>query len=142
RETSFGTECTQHWHDLIETSGNERYCTSCEKHIIDFTKWSEQEMLEYFKSHSQPCGMFRIDQVDPSVVEIKVSFPNKLFKSIFALATLLWSYEAKSQGENKSHTVIEYKFSDCDEDSVPAGHNQNVMQSSQHTEKTETMQKA
>src|SRR6185295_10674392 len=141
RETSFGTECTREWHDLIETNGSERYCNSCDKHIIDFTKWSRDDLLEYFSEHSVSCGKFRIDQVEPSIVEIKISFPKKLFKSVFAFVTLLWVYDAKSQSTIKQGERIEFITPDCGEDSAAKEIDQRVIQNEGSIEKSQPIKK-
>ncbi len=46
-----------------------RFCRSCTRVVIDFTKMSDRELLNYFKTHSgKICGSFRQSQLDRELV--------------------------------------------------------------------------
>lgn len=57
--------CHENWHNMTPKEQG-RYCGSCEKIVIDFTKMSDKELLNYFtKAAGQPvCGHFANDQLN------------------------------------------------------------------------------
>ena len=57
--------CHENWHNMTPKEQG-RYCGSCEKIVIDFTKMSDKELLSYFtKATGQPvCGRFANDQLN------------------------------------------------------------------------------
>ncbi|MEJ1237971.1 carboxypeptidase-like regulatory domain-containing protein [Chryseolinea sp. T2] len=60
---SIENPCKENW-EAFAPQTNGRYCSSCEKTIIDFTKLSDQAVLEFFASKSaKTCGRFRADQL-------------------------------------------------------------------------------
>jgi hypothetical protein len=51
--------CSQSWNTMsVSTDG--RYCASCQKEVIDFRKFSEMEIQEWFRrhQHERTCGRF------------------------------------------------------------------------------------
>jgi len=65
---SIENPCHEDWQGMTpEAQG--RFCSACEKTVIDFSQMSDAEILQYF---SQPrtekvCGRFRSEQLSPSV---------------------------------------------------------------------------
>ena len=60
--------CHENWHNMTPKEQG-RYCGSCEKIVIDFTKMSDKELLNYFtKAAGQPvCGHFANDQLNRKI---------------------------------------------------------------------------
>lgn len=55
--------CQEKWQDFSLTSAG-GFCASCQKEVIDFTTWDEEEIKNYFKHPTQStCGRFRLDQL-------------------------------------------------------------------------------
>jgi hypothetical protein len=56
--------CSENWNTMRPEEGG-KYCDSCQKTVIDFTKQSDEEIMNYFLQYqSQPtCGRFRTSQV-------------------------------------------------------------------------------
>ena len=54
--------CGENWKEMTP-SGKGRLCARCQKQVIDFTRMSEQEIVETLASTSQPCGRFRNSQL-------------------------------------------------------------------------------
>lgn len=56
--------------NLMAKTENGRFCTTCSKEVIDFTKMSDAEVLAYFDrkkiQNDRVCGTFRVDQVSES----------------------------------------------------------------------------
>lgn len=60
--------CQENWHAMTPMEQG-RFCGSCEKIVIDFTKMSDKELLNYFtKAAGQPvCGHFSNDQLNRKI---------------------------------------------------------------------------
>lgn len=55
--------CSENW-DSFEKSERGGYCSSCQKTVIDFTKYSDHEIFEYFRNRKgDTCGRFRQGQL-------------------------------------------------------------------------------
>jgi hypothetical protein len=60
---SIPNPCREKWQDFTLTSAG-GFCASCQKEVIDFTTWDEEEIRNYFKRPAQStCGRFRLDQL-------------------------------------------------------------------------------
>jgi hypothetical protein len=90
--------CAQQWQDLTPQEGG-RFCGSCQKLVVDFTRMSDQELLRYFKDHSgKVCGSFTGLQTDRDIISREK--PKKAF-GIYSLAAsfmgILISFTSKAQ---------------------------------------------
>jgi len=62
--------CNENW-DTMPSSGNGRFCSNCQKTIIDFSHLSDQELLNYFsKPGSATCGRFHNDQLNKKILAL------------------------------------------------------------------------
>ena len=80
--------CDQRWEDMAQ-AGNDRFCLSCQKPVIDFTGWERDALVAWFKEQPDTCGMFRAEQVDPSLIamkEVDLGVRKGLFATLAALA--------------------------------------------------------
>jgi hypothetical protein len=56
--------CSQKW-DSINPYGEGRFCESCNKTVIDFTKMKNEEIISYLKNQpGKTCGYFLPHQVE------------------------------------------------------------------------------
>lgn len=60
--------CDQDWNEMKSTEKG-RYCSVCTKEVIDFTRFSSEEMQRYHANNQQMCGRFLPEQVDLSLVK-------------------------------------------------------------------------
>jgi hypothetical protein len=71
------TPCDANWQEMnaVDTG---KYCGSCEKVVVDFSKMSDNEIKDYFNINrfQKTCGRFLNTQLDRSLVA-----PNKNFYS-------------------------------------------------------------
>lgn len=57
------TPCHENWNQFTPTQKG-RFCGSCQKEVIDFTKWNEEQIKEYFISKPKStCGRFASHQL-------------------------------------------------------------------------------
>ncbi|GAB3827216.1 carboxypeptidase-like regulatory domain-containing protein [Hymenobacter jeollabukensis] len=54
--------CPTDWAQMTPVAGG-RYCTSCEKVVVDFTRMNEAEVLAWLGRHGRTCGHFRPNQL-------------------------------------------------------------------------------
>lgn len=62
-ELSIPKPCREKW-DTFPPTTQGGYCSNCQKDVIDFTKWSDQQIKDFFKKNkSKTCGRFRKSQL-------------------------------------------------------------------------------
>jgi hypothetical protein len=55
--------CTQSWDEMSPDNAG-RFCASCQKTVIDFTKFSDEELISYFQQRKHfGCGRFTEKQL-------------------------------------------------------------------------------
>ena len=57
--------CNENWNSM-SADKNGRFCTSCNKTVIDFTKMKNTEIQKYFVENSNNesiCGYYKFNQV-------------------------------------------------------------------------------
>jgi hypothetical protein len=65
--------CSEPWNKMQSIDGG-KYCGSCAKHVTDFSGFTDQELISYFKNrNTESCGRFRKDQLQkelhPSIIQ-------------------------------------------------------------------------
>lgn len=66
--------CHENW-DKMSPKDNGRFCLSCTKTVVDFTKMLPEEIQHYFNSNQNICGKFKNTQLD----EITIQIPSQVF---------------------------------------------------------------
>lgn len=83
--------CHKDWKTMTPLDKG-RFCKSCAKTVVDFTKKTSEEIYDFFKlqENEKVCGRFYKKQLDSIVIQIPESiFNNNLsFKQLFLLALL------------------------------------------------------
>lgn len=60
---SISSPCSEKWDDFTPASGG-RFCGSCQKTVVDFTKMGDAEIVDFFRAKpTHTCGRFRPDQL-------------------------------------------------------------------------------
>jgi hypothetical protein len=102
--------CTENW-DNFTTTSNGRHCGSCSKTVIDFTKMSDRQILEFLQSKpAHTCGRFRADQlktysnqlpvkVNPGLMLLKAGFMSLLLALVSKQATAQITTTEKAKTE-------------------------------------------
>ena len=109
--------CHEDWNAMTDSETSEergRHCDVCSKVVVDFTKMSDAEMIDYLQQHSKQkiCGHFRNEQLyQAEKIEINLApIPTNLsFKKYFAIALLIafTSFGLVSCKSNSGRTVGE-----------------------------------
>ena len=60
--------CSEDWNKMTPHEQG-RFCDSCQKCVVDFTKYSDEQLLNFFtqKNAKNTCGRFREDQLDRKI---------------------------------------------------------------------------
>jgi len=84
--------CHENWSAMTPNKKG-KFCNSCAKTVVDFTKKSVVEIQEFFidNRHKKVCGHFYKTQLDSITIEIprEVLFQQVSFSKIFLLALLI-----------------------------------------------------
>ncbi len=60
---SISSPCSEKWDDFTAASGG-RFCGSCKKVVVDFTKMGDAEIVDFFRAKpTHICGRLRPDQL-------------------------------------------------------------------------------
>lgn len=82
--------CPKRWEDMRLLPDGSRFCSSCTKAVIDFTAWKDAGMHAWFAEHPDTCGYFRLEQVQPDLIEITLpTMPRDLMRGAFAALAAL-----------------------------------------------------
>lgn len=65
------TPCSQSWEDM-KTIPEGKFCSSCEKKVIDFTLLNDRQILEIVRNNKHVCGRFTDEQLNR---ELQVTAP-------------------------------------------------------------------
>ena len=107
--------CHENWNKMTSKEKG-RFCTSCAKTVIDFTKKSTTEIQDYLvkNKNERVCGHFYKKQLDTITIEIpQITFQQQLsFQKLFILAlffvmgTTLFSCQYADGKKQKIDTII------------------------------------
>lgn len=80
--------CSENWENM-KPLGQGRFCDSCEKEVIDFTKFTNQDLINWFKKNiANTCGRLNQSQLNNLIVS-KSTFSLKRFKPSLIAASLV-----------------------------------------------------
>ncbi|TCP27870.1 TonB-like protein [Tenacibaculum skagerrakense] len=107
--------CHENW-DEMTINDKGRFCSSCSKTVIDFTKKESKQIQEYLKKHQEEriCGHFFKKQLDSIVIELpesiferELSF-HKLFVIVlvFVMGTTLLSCNTEGKIQKIEHVTL------------------------------------
>ena len=59
--------CHEKWSEMTPTEKG-RFCSNCQKNVVDFTKSSDREILLEYNRNENLCGQFRASQLDRTLI--------------------------------------------------------------------------
>lgn len=102
---SIPNPCHENW-DNMAPADRDRFCMACQKHVIDFTKASDREIVQALQQDKNLCGRFAGTQLNRDVTIRK---EKNSITTVFALALSLITLSANAQEKKKSPQVTHNK---------------------------------
>ncbi|HEY5745538.1 MAG TPA: carboxypeptidase-like regulatory domain-containing protein [Chryseolinea sp.] len=97
---SISSPCSEKWGDFTPATGG-KFCGSCEKIVVDFTRMGDAEILDFFRAKpTHICGRLRPDQLKAysNTAVIKINPGLMLLKAgLVSLLLVLMSKQASAQ---------------------------------------------
>lgn len=105
--------CGEKW-NAMTNSEKGKFCALCQKNVIDFTSFTDREILNYYNLNSKICGRFNSDQLNRNLIlpKEKSSFWMLAAASIisffgFGIQTAKAQQVVKTeQTDNKTNAII------------------------------------
>jgi hypothetical protein len=99
--------CHENWNAFTPTRKG-GFCQSCSKEVIDFTRYTDEQVIDYFKSRPQnTCGRFRPNQLKTyTLVEPKTT-PRLGWLSLFLGGIMLFFTSRFTQAQSLPKTNTE-----------------------------------
>jgi hypothetical protein len=92
---SISTPCKEDWNTMTPDK-NGKFCASCQKIVVDFSRLSDTEIIHYFDNFKVPtCGRFSEKQLNTPITEMVMAQPQNRWA--WALSALLLPTIAASQ---------------------------------------------
>jgi CarboxypepD_reg-like domain len=101
---SIPTPCHERWSEFTPTQKG-AFCGSCQKEVIDFTQWNEDQIKDYFiHSTANTCGRFRAKQLT-----IYQELPNPARSWIMAsvLMFIVLAVNKPAQAQKKGEVMVQ-----------------------------------
>jgi hypothetical protein len=104
-QISIPTPCPEKW-SSFEKTRHGGFCSSCQKEVIDFTSWSDAQLILYFKNPpARTCGRLREGQLKIySYEDIRRKRPRWLSISLASILLLFTSRELSAQPATRQTT--------------------------------------
>lgn len=91
--------CHENW-DKMSTSEKGKFCGSCQKNVVDFTKSSDRAIFLAYKEDENLCGRFKVSQLDREMIIPKEKKSLWMIAAATAFTFLgLGNHTAKAQGK-------------------------------------------
>lgn len=100
--------CSEKWSSFSLTAKG-GFCSSCQKEVIDFSTWSDEQLKHYFKHlPKNTCGRFRQEQLTTYVYEeTDKKRWGWLSAAVMSTVLLFGSKDGVAQGQEKKMTITE-----------------------------------
>jgi TonB family protein len=108
---SVSNPCHENWNGMVPKE-NGRYCTSCQKIVVDFTKKTEQEIIEYISANSgrKMCGTFINSQLNDQIKDQKKEYTIRFLAAVLLVFGMsLFSCQSVDLGDNPNPDPIKFK---------------------------------
>lgn len=91
--------CHENWLEMTPTEKG-KFCSNCQKNVIDFTKASDREILLEYNKNEHLCGRFRASQLYRTLILPKEKTSIWMIATASVIAFLgLGNQTAKAQGK-------------------------------------------
>jgi CarboxypepD_reg-like domain/MORN repeat variant len=108
--------CSEDWNKMTP-EGKGRHCNKCSKNIVDFSTYTDKELLDFFaKANGETCGRFSGSQLERAIYEPSntLIFRKLLFGTALATGIATTAYgqnTVTSQVDNNQSSINAHKRS-------------------------------
>ena len=107
---SLPASCRQSWSEMQAVSDG-RYCTACQKKVIDFTAMTDAELIHFFQQTIGPiCGRFAPEQLNRNLTLPRKPLPFLKHLLLVSLPAFLLSLKPEAQVQPASTEVVPLKL--------------------------------
>ncbi|MWB95022.1 hypothetical protein GON26_11650 [Flavobacterium sp. GA093] len=104
--------CHEKWSEMTPTEKG-RFCSNCQKNVVDFTKSSDREILLEYNRNENLCGQFRASQLDRTLILPKEKKSIWMIAAASIIAFLgLGTQSATAQGNVRIEQTDQKQLSD------------------------------
>ncbi len=107
-QISIPIPCSQDWDAMQQVQGG-RHCMHCEKTVVDFTRMTDAQVLDYLKNTAAiPCGRFNNEQLERVIKAVEVPKSNWWARvAAGIILSLGLSRNADGQTKGEAGNVVE-----------------------------------
>ncbi|WP_417356219.1 carboxypeptidase-like regulatory domain-containing protein [Flavobacterium sp.] len=111
-QISIPQPCHEKWDEMTPTDKG-RFCASCQKNVIDFTKTSNREIAQALKTNDKVCG-----RLFPSQLNSNLNIPKEKSTAWTAIAAGVISFIALGSHKATAQETVKTEQTDVKTDSV------------------------
>lgn len=100
--------CHENWNEMTSTQKG-KFCKSCCKEVIDFTKLSNSEISKKVLNQRNLCGRFKVSQLNNEIVTNKKNNFSKVAASLALVSTIAVTEASFSQKKKDAVEIINNK---------------------------------
>lgn len=100
--------CHEDWNKMTAVEQG-RFCSSCQKKVIDFTMQDDEAIISFFNNYNgSACGRFNEEQLDRpvEVIELKPASPFLKYAAGLLLPAFLFATKAKGQTKDMKPVIV------------------------------------
>jgi hypothetical protein len=98
---SISEPCHEDWNKMTAVEQG-RFCSSCQKNVVDFTNKSDKEIISFFNNYNgSTCGRFNDEQLDRPIQQIKLKPASSFLKYAAGLLMPAFLFAIKVKGQSK-----------------------------------------
>jgi hypothetical protein len=99
-QISIPKPCHEDWDKMTRVEKG-KFCSSCQKHVTDFSRMTDRELAQFFKKPSREaiCGRFTEEQLERDIPTLQKRIPWVKYFFQFLLPAFLFSMKTTAQGK-------------------------------------------
>ncbi|MEJ8819774.1 carboxypeptidase-like regulatory domain-containing protein [Lacibacter sp. H407] len=98
---SIADPCHEDWNKMTAVEQG-RFCSSCQKNVVDFTTQSDEEIISFFNNYNgTACGRFTDDQLGRPIQQIELKPASGLLKYAAGLLLPAFLFVTKAKAQFK-----------------------------------------
>ena len=106
--------CNENWQNMpVDEVG--RFCQLCNKTVVDFENYTDEQLFNYFNNHTNFCGRFKNSQLDKPILPTDAANNKPLLKTLSSKAAALFFTLLSFKQSIASSPEISLEFKEVEE---------------------------